>query len=75
MTINFLEQVKLYANTFFKKSIIGNGRGLVPPDGQTQNQVDYVLMRCIHLIQDVNVLARFTMASDHRLLRTTVIII
>lgn len=74
MMVNFLEEQHLYnANTFFEKR--SNRKWTWrSPDGNTRNQIDYILTNNIHMIHDVDVLNRFNTGSDHRLVRTRIYI-
>jgi hypothetical protein len=73
--MNFLEKQRLYAmNTFFKKRKEKKWTW-ISPDGNTKNEIDFILSshRCI--IQNVDTLNSFTTGSDHRLIRADVKII
>lgn len=44
------------------------------PDGNTKNEIDYILTNRKDIIQDVTILNKFNTGSDHRLVRAMVVI-
>lgn len=60
-------------NTFFKKN--PNRKWTwISPDGRTRNEIDFILANRNYIIQDVNVLNKFHTGSDHRLVRTKLVV-
>lgn len=73
MLINFQEQHKLYnMNSFFKKKLKRRWTW-TSPNGQSKNEIDYILSSNKHIVQDVSVLNVLT-GSDHRMVRAKVVI-
>uniref|UniRef100_A0A914WU64 Endonuclease/exonuclease/phosphatase domain-containing protein n=1 Tax=Plectus sambesii TaxID=2011161 RepID=A0A914WU64_9BILA len=72
MLIDFCEDLQLRVfNSFFKKRI-GRKWTWRSPNGQTKNEIDFVLApHNSTYIKDVCVVASFNFYSDHRLLRAT----
>lgn len=68
---NFLQQQKYAMNTFFKKS---SQRKWAPgsPEGSTRNEIDHIICNKKHIVEDVTVINKFSVGSDHRLVKATV---
>lgn len=74
MLANFLERERLYLmNTFFQKKEKRKWTWR-SPDGQTKNEIDFIISRHKHIIQDVDVVNQFNTGSDHRLVRCKILI-
>lgn len=72
--LEFLLQQKLYAmNSFFKKAPQRNWTWS-SPDGVTKNEIDFIISNRRGIVQDVAVLNRCTIGSDHRMVRAKVVI-
>lgn len=74
MLLNFLHQQNLFAtNTFFpgKKQ---RKWTWMSPDGNTRNEIDYILSKNMNIVHNVTVLNSFTTGSDHRMVRAKVVI-
>src|SRR5713101_4669130 len=72
----FTEAENFYVmNSFFRKRI-GKRWTWQSPDGNTKNEIDYIMTDCKRIIQNVETIGRkyFDIYSDHRPLRATVII-
>lgn len=69
MLVNFLNHNKLYAiNTLFKK--LPNIKWIwVSPDDKTKYEIDYILSNNKYIVNDVSVVNRFRLGSDHRMVR------
>lgn len=68
-----LEQNLYIMNTFFKKP--PNRKWTwASPDGVTRNEIDYILSNRKETVQDVSVLNKFSVGSDHRAVRGKVVI-
>ncbi|KAK5642795.1 hypothetical protein RI129_008962 [Pyrocoelia pectoralis] len=69
MLTHFLKDQKLFAmNTFYDKKSQRKWRWIGPNNGQTKNEIDYILSSK-KLSQDVTVLNSFNTGSDHRIIR------
>lgn len=74
MLMAYLEEQKLYAmNSFFKKKPQRKWTWTAP-NGETKNEIDYVLTKTKEIVKDVTVLNNFSTGSDHRLVRTKIAI-
>lgn len=70
--LQFLLEHGLYAmNTFFKKAEHRKWTWK-SPDGNTKNEIDFVITGVKRLVQDVTVLNQLSVGSDHRMVRATV---
>ncbi|CAG9840644.1 unnamed protein product [Diabrotica balteata] len=67
--MNYLEERQLFAmNSFFNKKPQRKWTWIIP-NGNTKNEIDYILTTEKTIIKDVTVLNRFSTGSDHRLVR------
>lgn len=74
MLVNFLNDQKLYClNTFFKKQPQRKWTWC-SPDKRVKNEIDYIFSNTRTICKDVSVLNRFNTGSDHRLVRTNIVI-
>ena len=70
--INFLSQHRLYLmNSFFQKKEHRRWTW-ISPDGQTKNEIDFIISNKKEVVTDVTVLNNCTIGSDHRMVRATV---
>ncbi|XP_030759597.1 craniofacial development protein 2-like [Sitophilus oryzae] len=70
--IDFAHHNKLYImNTFFKKR---NSKKWTwtSPDSKTKNVIDFIISNRKDVIKDVSVLNRFSIGSDHRIVRAEI---
>lgn len=72
--LDFLQQNNLYAmNSFFKKAPQRQWTW-ASPDGVTKNQIDLIISNMKNIVQDVTVLNKFSVGSDHRAVRAKIVI-
>jgi len=70
--VNFLLQHRLYLmNSFFQKKEHRRWTW-ISPDGQTKNEIDFIISNKKNVVTDVTVLNSCTIGSDHRMVRATV---
>lgn len=70
--LNFLHQENLHVmNSFFDKKPQRKWTW-ISPDGNTKNEIDLIITNKKEIIKDVEVLNRFSIGSDHRLIRAKV---
>ena len=55
-------------NNFLKKKS-QNKWTWISPDKSTKNEIDFIISNDKEIMEDVNVINRFSMGSDHRLVR------
>lgn len=71
MLVNYLNKENLYClNTYFKKPKQRKWTWK-SPDGETRNEIDFILSNNRKICTDVSVLNRFDTNSDHRLVRAS----
>ncbi|CAG4922110.1 unnamed protein product [Colias eurytheme] len=69
MLVNFLEKEGLFLmNSFFKKKTQRKWTWQ-SPDGQTKNEIDFIITDKKRIFRDVSVITRIKTGSDHRYLR------
>ena len=74
MLLDFLQQNNLYAmNSFFMKPPQRKWTW-ASPDGVTKNEIDLVISNMKNIVQDVTVLNKFSIGSDHRAVRAKIFI-
>uniref|UniRef100_A0A914W5Q0 Metalloendopeptidase n=1 Tax=Plectus sambesii TaxID=2011161 RepID=A0A914W5Q0_9BILA len=62
------------ANTFFQKRA-GRRWTWISPNGETKNEIDYILTNRLQIVQDVTAIGRaFSTGSDHRLIRARIVL-
>lgn len=72
MLLDFLQRSNLYAmNSFFRKAPQRKWTW-ASPDGITKNEIDFIISNTKNLVQDVTVLNRFSVGSDHRAVRAKI---
>lgn len=70
--LSFLLENNLYQmnNFFYKKQ--RQRWTWESPDGKTHNEIDYFITNKKHIVTDVTVINRFTIGSDHRMVRASI---
>lgn len=72
--LQFLLEHNLHAmNTFFKKAKHRRWTW-ISSDGNTKNEIDFIITDRKRLVQDVTVLNRVSVGSDHRMVRATIMV-
>lgn len=70
--VNYINAEKLFClNTFYKKQQQRRWTWR-SPDGQSKNEIDFILANDRKICTDVSVLNRFNTGSDHRLVRANI---
>ncbi|XP_044766144.1 craniofacial development protein 2-like [Coccinella septempunctata] len=72
--LDYLLQNNLFQMNSFYKKILNRRWTWQSPDGRTKNEIDYIITDKKRIVKDVTVLNRFSMGSDHRLVRAKVVI-
>lgn len=74
LLLNYLQQHGSYAmNSFFGKKS-QNRWTWINRDGRKKNEIDYIFSNRKKIVHDVLVLNRFSTGSDHRMIRTKVVL-
>ena len=60
-------------NSFFKKNKKRKWTW-ISPDGTTKNKIDFITTNRKNIVQDVTVINRITVGTDHRLVRSKIVI-
>lgn len=70
--LQFLLQHRLFAiNTFFKKAEHRKWTW-ISPNGNTKNEINFIITDRKQIVTDVTVLNRISISSDHRIIRSTI---
>lgn len=74
MLVDYLNRKRLFAmNTFFQKPTQRKWTW-VSPNMKVKNEIDFILSNKKYIVKDVSVLNKFSTGSDHRLVRSKIVI-
>ena len=72
--ISYAYENKLsFINTFFKKRLSRRWTWM-SPDHKTRNEIDFIMTNCPKLVSNYEVISNIKFATDHRLLRATLVL-
>ncbi|XP_072375777.1 uncharacterized protein [Diabrotica undecimpunctata] len=72
LLVNYLQNNKLFTrNSFFKKKPHRKWTWM-SPDGNTKNEIDYILTKKKNIFEDVTVINSISTGSDHRMIRAKI---